>query len=104
MAWIHLLVAGILEIVWAIGMKYSAGFSRLWPSVITVVAALASFYYLSLALHTLPLGTAYAVWTGIGAVGTALLGILLFGESVSALRLACILLIVGGILGLKWTT
>ena len=103
MAWLQLLVAGILEIVWAIGMKYSAGFSRLWPSVITVAAALASFYYLSLALHTLPVGTAYAVWTGIGAVGTALLGILLFGEAVSALRIVCILLIVGGILGLKWT-
>ena len=103
MAWLQLLVAGILEIVWAIGMKYSAGFSRLWPSLITIVAALASFYYLSLALHTLPVGTAYAVWTGIGAVGTALLGILLFGETASALRLACILLIVGGILGLKWT-
>jgi quaternary ammonium compound-resistance protein SugE len=103
MAWVQLLVAGILEIVWAIGMKYSAGFSRLWPSLITVTAALASFYYLSLALHTLPVGTAYAVWTGIGAVGTALLGILLFGESVSVLRLACILLIVCGILGLKWT-
>jgi quaternary ammonium compound-resistance protein SugE len=104
MAWIQLLVAGVLEIVWAIGMKYSAGFSRLWPSVITVAAALASFYYLSLALHTLPVGTAYAVWTGIGAVGTALLGILLFGESVSAMRLACIFLIVCGILGLKWTS
>ena len=103
MPWIQLMIAGILEIVWAIGMKYSAGFSRLWPSLITVAAALASFYYLSLALHTLPVGTAYAVWTGIGAVGTALLGILLFGESVSALRLLCILLIVGGILGLKWT-
>jgi len=104
MAWLQLTIAGLLEIVWAIGMKYSAGFSRLWPSVITVVAALASFYYLSLALHTLPVGTAYAVWTGIGAVGTALLGILLFGESVSALRIACILLIVIGILGLKWTS
>lgn len=104
MAWLQLLVAGILEIVWAIGMKYSAGFSKLWPSVITVAAALASFYYLSQALHTLPVGTAYAVWTGIGAVGTAVLGILLFGESVSALRVACILLIVGGILGLKWTS
>ncbi|HEU5180513.1 MAG TPA: quaternary ammonium compound efflux SMR transporter SugE [Candidatus Polarisedimenticolia bacterium] len=103
MAWLQLLVAGILEVVWAIGMKYSAGFSKLWPSVITVAAALASFYYLSLALHTLPVGTAYAVWTGIGAVGTAALGILLFGESVSALRIACILLIVVGILGLKWT-
>ncbi len=103
MAWLQLLVAGILEIVWAIGMKYSAGFSKLWPSLITVAAALASFYYLSMALHTLPVGTAYAVWTGIGAVGTALLGILLFGEAASALRLACILLIVGGILGLKWT-
>lgn len=103
MAWIQLLVAGVLEIIWAIGMKYSAGFTRFWPSTITVGAALASFYYLSLALHTIPVGTAYAVWTGIGAVGTALLGILLFGESVSVLRLLCILLIVGGILGLKWT-
>jgi quaternary ammonium compound-resistance protein SugE len=103
MAWIYLAIAGVLEVVWAIGMKYSDGFKRPLPGAITMVAAMASFYSLSLALQTLPVGTAYAVWTGIGAVGTVLLGILLFQESTSAARLACIVLIVVGILGLKWT-
>jgi quaternary ammonium compound-resistance protein SugE len=101
MAWIYLSIAGILEIVWAISMKYSAGFSKVLPSVVTVAAALASFYFLSQALDSLPVGTAYAVWTGIGAVGTALLGMALFGESHSILRLACIGLIVAGMVGLK---
>ncbi|MFN2431671.1 MAG: quaternary ammonium compound efflux SMR transporter SugE [Gemmatimonadota bacterium] len=101
MAWLHLLVAGVLEIAWAVGLKYSEGFSRLWPSVVTVALMLGSFVFLSLAMRALPLGTSYAVWTGIGAVGTALLGIVLFGEPASAARLACIGLIVAGIVGLK---
>lgn len=103
MSWVYLIVAGLLEIVWAIGMKYSAGFTRLWPSLITLAAAFASFYYLSLAVETLPVGTAYAIWTGIGAVGTSILGIVLFGEPTSPWRLLCIALIVAGILGLKVT-
>ncbi len=100
-AWISLAIAGGLEIVWAISMKYSAGFTRLWASVLTVAAALASFYFLSRALDSLPVGTAYAGWTGIGAVGTALLGMILFGEPRTALRLLCIALIVAGMVGLK---
>jgi len=101
-AWVSLAIAGALEIVWAISMKYSAGFSRLWASVLTVGAALASFYFLSRALDSLPVGTAYAVWTGIGAVGTALLGMILFGEPRSALRLLCMALIVAGMVGLRF--
>jgi quaternary ammonium compound-resistance protein SugE len=101
-AWISLAIAGVLEIVWAISMKYSAGFSRLWASMLTVGAALASFYFLSRALHSLPVGTAYAIWTGIGAVGTALLGMILFGEPRSALRLLCMALIVAGMVGLRF--
>ncbi|MGI8997608.1 MAG: quaternary ammonium compound efflux SMR transporter SugE [Pyrinomonadaceae bacterium] len=104
MAWIYLLIAGVLEIMWAIGLKYTEGFSRLWPSVGTLAAMVVSFFFLSQALKTLPVGTAYAVWTGIGAVGTALFGILLFGESREAGRLACIVLIVAGIIGLKLTS
>ena len=104
MAWTYLSIAGVLEIVWAIAMKYSAGFSRVWPSILTVTAALASFYFLSQALDSLPVGTAYAVWTGIGAVGTALLGMALFGESHSILRLSFIGLIVLGMVGLKLAT
>lgn len=104
MAWIILLVAGLLEIGWAIGLKYTEGFSRLWPTVGTVGAMVASIVLLGVALKTLPVGTAYAVWTGIGATGTALLGIVLFGESAAALRLACIGLIVAGIVGLKLVT
>lgn len=100
-AWVHLAIAGGLEIVWAIAMKSSAGFSRLWPSLVTVGAALASFYFLSRALESLPVGTAYAVWTGIGAVGTVLFGMMLFGESHSVVRLVCIALIVAGMIGLK---
>ncbi len=100
-AWLLLLVAGLLEVVWAIGLKYTEGFSRLWPSVITIAAMIASIWLLALALKTIPVGTGYAVWTGIGAVGTAVLGILLFSEPATAARLACISLIVAGILGLK---
>ena len=104
MAWIHLTIAGLLEIGWAIGLKYTEGFSRPAPSLWTVAAMIASFYFLSLALNTLPVGTAYAVWTGIGAVGTAILGIYLFDEPATALRLACIALILSGIVGLKLVT
>ncbi len=103
-AWVVLFFAGLCEIGWAVGLKYTEGFSRLWPSVATGVAMLASVVLLGWSLKTLPLGTAYAVWTGIGAVGTAILGMLLFGESREAARLACIALIVAGIVGLKLVT
>jgi len=101
MAWILLIIAGLLEIGWAIGLKYTEGFTRLWPSVATLGAMVASIALLGLAVRTLPLGTAYAVWTGIGAVGTVLLGIVLFGEAATIARLACVAMIVAGIVGLK---
>ena len=101
MAWVYLFVAGLLEIGWAVGLKYTEGFTRLVPSVLTIVSMIASILMLGLALKTLPIGTAYAVWTGIGAVGTALLGIYLFAEPATAARLASIGLIVAGIAGLK---
>ena len=101
MSWIHLVIAGALEIIWAIGLKYTEGFTRLWPSAITIVAMIASVWFLALALRTIPVGTGYAVWTGIGAVGTAILGMALFAEPATAARLACIGLIVAGIVGLK---
>ncbi|KZD02669.1 quaternary ammonium compound efflux SMR transporter SugE [Oceanibaculum pacificum] len=101
MAWVALFFAGLFEVGWAVGLKYTHGFTRLWPSLGTVAAMAVSFVLLSLALKTLPLGTAYAIWTGIGTVGTALLGIWLFQEPADALRLACIALIVAGIVGLK---
>jgi quaternary ammonium compound-resistance protein SugE len=101
MAWGILFLAGLLEIGWAVGLKYTAGFTRLWPTVGTGVALVGSMVLLGLAVRTLPLGTAYAVWTGIGTIGTAILGILLFGEPASAMRMACIALIVAGIVGLK---
>ena len=104
MAWSILFVAGLLEIVWAIGLKYTEGFTRLVPSAITLAAMAGSVILLGLALKSLPVGTAYAVWTGIGAVGTAALGIFLFGEPATALRLASIGLIVAGIVGLKLVT
>jgi quaternary ammonium compound-resistance protein SugE len=104
MAWILLLLAGLFEIVWAVGLKYTDGFTRLVPSVITVAAMVVSMVLLGLSVRTLPIGTAYAIWTGIGAVGTVVMGILLFGESASALRLACVVLIVAGIVGLKLVT
>lgn len=100
-AWLLLGVAGLFEMVWAIGLKYSEGFTRLWPSVIVVGGGGISFWLLALAMRVLPVGTAYAVWTGIGAAGTALFGILLLGESASLARLGCIALIVAGVLGLK---
>lgn len=101
-SWILLLVAGLLEVVWAIGLKYTDGFSKLAPSLITITAMIASVWLLALALKGIPVGTGYAVWTGIGAVGTAILGIVLFNEAATAARLACIGLIVAGIFGLKF--
>lgn len=104
MAWIALFFAGLFEVGWAVGLKYTAGFTRLGPSALTVAAMIASLWLLGIALKDLPLGTTYAVWTGIGTIGTALLGIVLFGESTDAFRLACIGLIVAGTLGLKLVT
>jgi quaternary ammonium compound-resistance protein SugE len=101
MSWFYLTLAGLLEIVWAIGLKYTQGFTRLTPSAVTIAAMIASVWFLALALRTIPVGTGYAIWTGIGAVGTAILGIVLFSESASAPRIACIALIVAGIVGLK---
>jgi quaternary ammonium compound-resistance protein SugE len=101
MAWLYLFIAGLFEIGWAVGLKYTEGFTKLWPSVITIVTMILSFYFLSSAVKTIPIGTAYAIWTGIGAVGTAILGIFLFGESKEFIRLFFILLIVIGIVGLK---
>jgi quaternary ammonium compound-resistance protein SugE len=101
MAWLYLLIAGLFEVAWAIGLKYTDGFTRLLPSVWTVATMAVSLLFLGLALKTLPVGTAYAVWTGIGAVGVAILGIVLFAEPANALRLGCIALIVSGIVGLK---
>lgn len=101
MAWTYLFFAGLFEIGWAIGLKYTHGFSRLVPTVLTVASMAVSLGLLGLALKSLPLGTAYAIWTGIGTIGTAILGIILFGEPATALRLACVGLVVAGIVGLK---
>lgn len=101
MPWFHLIIAGLLEVAWAIGLKQTAGWTRLGPSLITAALMIASFFFLSLALRTLPIGTAYAVWTGIGAVGTALIGLFIFHEPRTTARLVCILLIVSGVVGLK---
>jgi quaternary ammonium compound-resistance protein SugE len=101
MAWLVLTLAGLFEVAWAIGLKYTDGFSRLWPSVATLAAMAASVGLLGLALRSLPVGTAYAVWTGIGALGTAVLGMLLFDEPATVGRLVCLGLIMAGILGLK---
>jgi quaternary ammonium compound-resistance protein SugE len=104
MAWLILTVAGLFEIGWAVGLKYTEGFTRLWPTLGTVASMIVSLGLLGLALRTLPLGTAYAVWTGVGTIGTALLGIALFSESADLVRLACTGLIVAGIVGLKLVT
>ncbi|MBQ5976545.1 MAG: multidrug efflux SMR transporter [Oscillospiraceae bacterium] len=101
MEWIYLLLAAVLEVSWAIAMKYSEGFTRLLPSLITAVGYLASALFLSLALKKLPLGTAYAMWTGFGIVGTTVLGVLLFRETLNAAQVVCVLMICGGIAGLK---
>lgn len=101
MSWVYLFIAGLLEVAWAIGLKYTNGWTKLWPSVFTIFSMIVGFYFLSLSLKTLPIGTAYAVWTGIGTVGTAVLGVILFHESSSVLRMMCISFIVMGIVGLK---
>ena len=102
MAWVILFVAGLFEIGWAVGLKYTDGFTRLWPVAGTIAALIISVVMLGIAVRTLPLGTAYAVWTGIGTVGTAVLGIVLFREPATAIRMVCIALIVAGIVGLKF--
>ena len=104
MAWVALFIAGVLEIAWAVGLKYTNGFTRLWPTIGTVIALVASLALLGLAVRTLPIGTAYAVWTGIGAAGTAILGLWLFHEPATASRLFCIGLILAGVVGLKFAT
>ena len=104
MAWLLLIVAGLLEIVWAIGLKYAEGFTRMWPSIITVAAMIVSIVLLGIAMKSLPVGTSYAVWVGVGATGTAILGIVLFGESASVGRIASLALIVAGIVGLRLAT
>lgn len=101
MNWVYLFIAGLFEIAWAIGLKYTEGWTKIVPSIFTVLGMIASFYFLSLALKTLPIGTAYAIWTGIGTVGAALLGMLIFNEPRDFVRILCILLIIGGIAGLK---
>ena len=101
MSWIYLLIAGLFEISWAIGLKLSNGFTHLWFSILTIIGMIFSFYFLSVALKNIPLGTAYAVWTGIGTIGTVILGIILFKEPASALRFVCIGMILFGITGLK---
>ena len=104
MAWVLLLVAGLFEVGWAIGLKYTEGFTRVWPSVFTLAAMTASVVLLGMAMKSLPVGTSYAIWVGVGAVGTAILGIILFSESANAGRLFSLGLIVAGIVGLKLTT
>ncbi|MBS4084951.1 MAG: quaternary ammonium compound efflux SMR transporter SugE [Rhizobiales bacterium] len=104
MAWISLFIAGLFEVGWAIGLKYTDGFSRLWPTVWTVAAMIVSLIFLEYALRTLPVGTAYAVWVGIGAVGTAIMGMWLFNESREIARIVCLMLIVAGVVGLKFVT
>jgi len=104
MAWIILVVAGMLEVGWAVGLKYTEGFTRLWPSIITLSAMGASVALMGVAVRTLPVGTVYAVWTGIGTIGTVIVGIVFFGESASFVRLFCVLMIFSGIIGLKLVT
>ncbi|NLN29376.1 MAG: quaternary ammonium compound efflux SMR transporter SugE [Firmicutes bacterium] len=104
MAWVYLIIAGMLEVVWATGMKLSEGFTRLWPSIGTIAAMIISFLLLSVAMRSLPLGTAYGVWTGIGAVGSVLVGIFFLGESSDPARLFFIALILAGIIGLRYTS
>lgn len=104
MAWVVLVVAGLFEVGWAIGLKYTAGFTRLWPTIGTVLAMIISLWLLGVAMKSLPLGTAYAVWVGVGAVGTVMLGIVLFGEPATVARLISVALIIAGIVGLKLAT
>ena len=104
MAWIYLIIAGLLEIGWAIGLKYTEGFSKVWPSVATIGAMICSFGLLAAALKTIPVGTGYAVWTGIGAAGTAIVGMVFLDESREVLRILCLVLIVAGVVGLKFAS
>ncbi|MHC6180025.1 DMT family transporter [Clostridium sp. JNZ X4-2] len=104
MEWIYLVTAGFFEVSWAIGLKYSQGFTKILPSILTVIGMIASFYFLSLSLKSLPLGNAYAIWTGIGTVGTVVLGVILFKEPINVMRMICIVFIVFGIVGLKLTS
>ncbi len=104
MAWVYLLLAGLFEIGFAIGLKYTEGFTRLWPTVFTLVVTVIGLWLLTQAMKTIPVGTAYAIWTGIGAVGVTIAGIVLFSESISLARLACIGVVVAGIIGLKLTS
>lgn len=104
MAWIYLIIAGCFEVIWAIGLKYTQGFTKFFPSLVTIIGMIISFYYLALATKTLPIGTGYAIWTGIGAVGTVILGIFLFNESRDLSRLFFLLLIIIGIIGLKFSS
>jgi quaternary ammonium compound-resistance protein SugE len=101
MNWVLLIIAGLLEVVWAIGLKHTQGFTKLWPSIGTLGVMMCSFYLLSQALKTIPVGTGYAIWTGIGAVGTAIVGMIVLGEPRDVARICCLLLIIGGIVGLK---
>lgn len=101
MAWLFLVVAGVLEIGWAIGLKFTDGFTRLWPSVFTLITMVISFTLLSLALRTIPVGTGYAIWTGIGAAGTAVIGMAVLQEPRDVMRIVCLLMIIGGVIGLK---
>ena len=104
MNWFYLFIAGLFEIAWAVGLKYTEGWTKLWPSITTAVLMIASFYFLSLAVKSLPIGTAYAMWTGIGTVGAAILGMFLFDEPRDVIRVICIALIIAGIAGLKITS
>lgn len=104
MAWVQLFVAALLEVVWAVGLKYAHGFTRFWPSVLTIAAMVISMGLLATAVRTIPVGTGYAVWTGIGAFGTAVLGIVFLGEPLTAWRVVCLLLIISGVIGLKLAT
>lgn len=104
MAWVILVIAGLFEVVWAIGLKYTEGFTRLWPTIGTVLAMIISLWLLGVAMKSLPVGTAYSVWVGVGAVGTVALGIILLGEPVNAARLISVTLIIAGIVGLKLAT
>lgn len=104
MAWAILVVAGLFEVGWAIGLKYTQGYTRLWPTIWTVLAMIASVWLLGIAMRSLPVGTAYSIWVGVGAVGTVILGIVLFGEPANAARLISIMLIIAGIVGLKLAT
>ncbi|MCF6255044.1 MAG: quaternary ammonium compound efflux SMR transporter SugE [Gammaproteobacteria bacterium] len=101
MAWAYLIIAALFECGWAIGLKYTNGFTKIWPSIFTIAAMIVSFQFLSLAMKTIPVGTAYAIWTGIGTVGVAIIGMMLFGESKDIARILCIVLIVAGVIGLK---